>query len=82
MELGTSGSNPLNPYILLAFASNQLNLQDLPPLFHDALLFSEPAIKGNPLGEVGVMDFPLGAGFFRAGNAGCDLEETHGDDSR
>jgi hypothetical protein len=27
------------------------------------------------------MDFPLGSGFFRARDAGCDLEETHGDDS-
>ena len=75
-------SNPLDSNILLTFASGQLNLQDLPPLFHDSLLLSKPAIKGNPLGEVGVVNFSLGAGFFRAGDAGCDLEETHGDDSR
>jgi len=75
-------ANPLNSNILLTFASGQLNLQDLAPLFHDSLLLSKPAIKGNPLGEVGVVDFPLGARFFRAGDAGCDLEETHENDSR
>jgi hypothetical protein len=82
MELRNDGSSQLNSYVLLAFASGKLNLQDLPPLFHDSLLFSKPTIKRDPLGEVGVVDFPLGAGFLRAGDAGCDLEETHGDDSR
>ena len=76
-----TGSNSLNSYILLTFACDQLNLQDLAPLFHDSLLFSKPTIKRNPLGEVSVVDFPLGSGFFRARDAGCDLEETHGDDS-
>ena len=74
--------NQLNSDVLLTFACSKLNLQDLAPLFHNSLLFCEPAIKGNPLGEVGVVDVPLRSGFFRAGDAGCDLEETHGDDSR
>ena len=77
-----AGSNWLNSYVLLTFARGQLYLQDLASLFHDSLLFSKPAVKRNPLGEVGVVDFPLGSGFFRARDAGCDLEETHGDDSR
>ena len=67
---------------MLALPSRELNLQDLASLFHDSLLFSKPTIIRDPLSEVGVMDLPLGAGFLRAGDAGCDLEETHGDDSR
>jgi hypothetical protein len=61
----------------LPATGDQLNLDDFSALFHDPLLLSEPAVVGNPLGEVGVLNLPLGPDFFRAGDASSDFKETH-----
>ena len=61
----------------LLAAGAELHLDDASTLFLDALLFSEPAVVGDPLGEEGVLQLPLGPHLFRAGNAGSDFEEAH-----
>ena len=50
----------------------ELHLNDAATLLLDALLFSEPAVVGHPLGEEGVLQFALRPNLFRAGNAGGD----------
>ena len=64
-------------HIGLQATGGQFHLDDLSTLFHDPLLLSEPAVVGNPLGEVGVLNLPLGPDFFRAGDASSDFKETH-----
>jgi hypothetical protein len=64
--------------VLLATPSGQFNFENPSTLLHNPLLLSKPGVKGHPLGEVGVLKFPLGPCLFGAGDAGCDLEETHG----
>jgi hypothetical protein len=69
---------PSVAHILLTTSRGQLNLEDLSALLHNPLLFSEPTVIGHPLGEIGVLEFPLTAHILRARDAGRDLEETHG----
>ena len=59
-------------------AGAELHLDDAPTLLLDALLFSEPAVVWNPLGEEGVLQFALRPNLLRAGDAGGDFEQPHG----
>ena len=56
----------------------EFNLDDASTLLLDALLLSEPAVIGHPLGEEGVLEFALRPNLFRAGDAGGDFEQPHG----
>ena len=56
----------------------ELHLDDAATLFLDALLFSEPAVVGHPLGEEGVLQFSLRPHLFRTGEASGDFEQPHG----
>ena len=62
----------------LLAAGAELHFDDASALFLNPLLFSEPAVVGNPLGEEGVLQFALRPNLLRAGDAGGDFEQPHG----
>ena len=62
----------------LLTAGAELHLDNASTLFLDPLLFSEPAVVGNPLGEEGVLQFALRPNLLRAGDASGDFEQPHG----
>lgn len=57
--------------------SGQLNLDDFATHLHDALLLTEPVVVRHQLGEVGVLQFPLGPNPGLAGNTSRNLEHPH-----
>ena len=59
-------------------AGAEFHLDDASALLLNALLFSEPAVVGNPLGEEGVLQFALRPNLFGAGDASGDFEQPHG----
>ena len=71
-------NNGLVADVYLLATSAELHFDDPTTLLLNSLLFSEPAVVGNPLGEEGVLQFALRPHLFRAGNAGGDFEQPHG----
>jgi hypothetical protein len=49
----------LIPNVDLTATRTKFNFDDAATLLLDALLFSEPALVGNPLGEKGVLQLTL-----------------------
>jgi hypothetical protein len=57
--------------------TTQFNFKNPSSLFHDPLLFSEPTFKGDPFGEVGVLQLTLTSHLLRTWDAGSDFEKAH-----
>ena len=70
-------SNGLVADVYLLATSAELHFDDPTTLLLNSLLFSEPAVVGNPLGEEGVLQLSLRSHLFRAGDAGSDFEQPH-----
>lgn len=64
-------------YVHPRLTRGQLHLQDAATRFLDALLFPKPVLIGHQLGEVGILQLPLGANSGLAGHTGRDLEHAH-----